>query len=67
MGDRVPSVNETGPYFTHLVLYVKHHIASGPLPAKNAWFFGGSLLANPEGEGGVRGGGGAVGTWLNFC
>ena len=34
----MPSAKKTGRDLLHRVLYVKRHIVSGPLPAKNAWF-----------------------------
>lgn len=34
----MPSEKKTGRDLLHTVLYVKRHIVSGPLPAKNAWF-----------------------------
>ena len=34
----MPSAKKTGRDLFHTVLYVKRHIVSGPLPAKNAWF-----------------------------
>ena len=35
----MPSAKKTGRDPLHTVLYVKRHVVSGPLPAKNAWFF----------------------------
>lgn len=34
----MPSPKKTGRDLLHTVLYVKRHIVSGPLPAKNVWF-----------------------------
>ena len=34
----MPSAKKTGRNLLNTVLYVKRHIVSGPLPAKNAWF-----------------------------
>ena len=39
MGDRILSAKKTGRDLPHTVLYVKLHIVSGPLSAKNALFF----------------------------